>query len=134
MTPFGIRKKLKSLLGMDQTAKSEAPKAPEVPNYTVNFVLPDGSSYSARAKEGDTLVMSSNRGPQPIATGCADGTCGTCRVELLHAHDQLTPETDHEKNTKKANNVPGEYRLGCQTGVLGEGVKVRIVNVLGATA
>lgn len=134
MTPFGIRKKLKSLLGLDAPKGSTTPKEQEVPNYTVTFVLPDGSSYQARAKEGDTLVMSSNRGPQPIATGCADGSCGTCRVEVLLSHDQLTPETEHERNTKRANNVPGEYRLGCQTGVLGEGIKVRIVNVLGATA
>lgn len=132
MTPFGIRKKLKSILGLDQAPTSSAPKAPEVPNYTVTFVLPDGSTYNARAKEGDTLVMSSNRGPQPIATGCADGTCGTCRVDVILAHDQLTPETDHERNTKKANNVPVECRLGCQTGVLGEGIKVKIINVLGA--
>lgn len=132
MTPFGIRKKLKSLLGLDQPAPSTTPKEQEVPTYTVTFVLPDGSSYTAKAKEGDTLVMSSNRGPQPIATGCADGTCGTCRVELLHAHDQLTPETEHERGTKRANNVPMEYRLGCQTGVLGEGVKVKVINVLGA--
>lgn len=133
MTPFGIRKKLKALLGLDGAPTSSAPREQEVPTYTVNFVLPDGSSYDAKAKEGDTLVMSSNRGASPIATGCSDGTCGTCRVEVVLAHDQLTPETDHERATKKANNVPIDFRLGCQTGVLGEGIKVKIVNVLGAT-
>lgn len=133
MTPFGIRKKLKSILGLGGTdTTSTTPKEQEVPTYKVDFVLPDGSGFTAKAKEGDTLVMSSNRGPSPIATGCADGTCATCRVEVLLCHDNLTPETDHERTTKKSNNVPGEYRLGCQTGVLGEGVKVKIVNVLGA--
>lgn len=133
MTPFGIRKKLKSLLGLGGAsgAGDTTPKEKEVPSFQVTFVLPDGSSYDARAKEGDTLVMSSNRGPSPIATGCADGTCATCRCEVLSAHDQLTPETEHEKTTKRTNNVPGEFRLGCQTGVLGAGVKVKIVNVLG---
>ena len=133
MTPFGIRKKLKSLLGMGDTPAAAAPKEQEVPTYTVNFILPDGTDYNAKAKEGDTLVMSSNRGAAPIATGCADGTCGTCRVEVVLAHDQLTPETEHERATKLANNVPREFRLGCQTGVLGEGIRVKIVNVLGAT-
>ena len=95
-------------------------------------MLPDGSSFTAKAKEGDTLVMSSNRGPSPIATGCADGTCATCRVEVLLCHDNLTPETEHVRVTMKSNNVPGEFRLGCQSGVLGEGIKVKIVNVLGA--
>ena len=133
MTPFGIRKKLKSLLGLDGgSSASTTPKEQEVPTYQVNFVLPDGSSYTAKAKEGDTLVMSSNRGPSPISTGCADGTCATCRVEVLMSHDQLTPETEHERTTKKNNTVAPEFRLGCQTGVLGEGIKVKIVNVLGA--
>ena len=73
MTPFGIRKKLKSLLGLGGAsgAGDTTPKEKEVPSFQVTFVLPDGSSYDARAKEGDTLVMSSNRGPSPIATGCA---------------------------------------------------------------
>ena len=133
MTPFGIRKKLKSILGLGGSdAASTTPKEQEVPTYKVDFVLPDGSSFTAKAKEGDTLVMSSNRGPSPIATGCADGTCATCRVEVLLCHDNLTPETEHERVTKKSNNVPGEFRLGCQSGVLGEGIKVKIVNVLGA--
>ena len=135
MTPFGIRNKLKSLLGLGGASSSDssAPKKAEIPTYTVTFVTPDGTTFDAKAKEGDTLVMSSNRGAAPIATGCADGTCGTCRVEVILCHDQLTPETEHERETKQKNAVPKDFRLGCQVGVLGEGIKVKIVNVLGAT-
>lgn len=125
MTPFGIRKKLKSLLG-----GGNAEPKPEAPKYDVTFEPPNGEPYTVKARQGDTLVLASGRGPQPIPTGCADGTCGTCQVEVLAGHDRLSPATDHEIRTKKENRVPAEYRLGCQTEVLGEGVRVRIVNTL----
>ena len=129
MTPFGIRKRIKSLLGGAEKAAS----AP-VRRYPVTFVLPDGTSYQSDAKHEDSLVLTSGRGPQPIATGCADGTCATCRVEVLAGGDMLTPPTDHEKATKAANKVDASLRLGCQTHVLGDGVQVRIVNVFSEEA
>ena len=128
MTPFGIRKKLKALLGLGESSK---PSTPSRPKYSVSFVLPDGSDYQVEAKEGDSLVLASGRGPYPISTGCSDGTCGTCAIEVLEGSDQLTPADSHEEETKKNNGVAENLRLGCQTAILGEGVKVRIVNVLG---
>lgn len=128
MTPFRIRARLKKLLGLDASA---APDRPVVPRFDVTFELPDGSSYQTKAKKEDSLVLASGRGPNPIATGCADGTCGTCRVVVLEGAGMLTDPTEHETKTKKAAGVPDAERLACQTLVLGEGVKVRIVNVLG---
>lgn len=132
MTPFGIRKKLKSLLGGGQP--TSPPAREDQPRWPVSFVLPDGSGYEAEAKQHDSLVLASNRGPKPIATGCADGTCATCRCEVLAGADQLSPADEHELKTQRANDVPLGHRLGCQTAVLGPGVKVRIVNVLGEEA
>ena len=131
MTPFGIRKKLKGLLGLDHLAGRSSAGPAEIPRYTVSFVLPDGNGYQAQAKEGDSLVLTSGRGSDPIASACADGTCGTCRVDVLEGDGQLTPETEREVKTKAEHNIAREQRLGCQAGVLGEGVKVRIVNVFG---
>jgi ferredoxin len=129
MTPFGIRKKIKEMLGLSKTPKTPPP--PPRPKYPVTFVLPDGSDYQAEAKKGDSLVLTSGRGPYPISTGCSDGTCGTCCVEVLEGADMLTPADSHEEDTKKNNGVAEFLRLGCQTAVLGEGIKIRIVNVLG---
>jgi ferredoxin len=126
MTPFGIRKKLKSLLG-----GSPRPPVPELPRYPVVFEMPNGKSYTVDAKEGDSLVLASGRSAEPIATGCADGTCATCRVEVLEGAASLSPEEGHETGTKRAEGVADNMRLGCQVAVLGPGVKVRIVNVLG---
>ncbi len=128
MTPFGIRKKLKALLGLGKPPK---PPPPPRPKYLVTFVLSDESDYAVEAKQGDSLVLASGRGPYPISTGCSDGTCGTCSVEVLDGSSNLTPADSYEEDTKKNNGVADHMRLGCQTAVLGEGVKVRIINILG---
>lgn len=129
MTPFGIRKRLKKLLGLE--APSPQPQAPPAPRYEVKFELPDGTSYTAKGKSGDTLSRISGRGPRPLATGCADTSCGTCAIEILSGHDRITEASDHELNTKAANNVPDERRLACATAITGEGVVVKVFAILG---
>lgn len=132
MTPFRIRSKLKAALQKARGGGSDTgPKAPVRPSYTVRFELPDGTSYEVEAKEQDSLVLASGRGARPISTGCADGTCSTCQVEVIAGGDQLTPPDEHEAKTKTENNVDPARRLGCQAGVMGPGVHVRIINVLG---
>lgn len=130
MTPFQIRRRLKKLLGLDNGGSS-APVEPARPTFDVTFECPDGSSYVTTAKEGDSLVLAAGRGPQPISTGCTDSSCGTCRVDVLAGHESLTEAFEHELKTKADVGVPDAQRLGCQTGVIGPGVRVRIVNVLG---
>ena len=125
MTPFKIRRRIKSLLGM---GASSAPSRPERPKYTVAFELPNGDTFEVEAKEGDSLVLASGRGAYPIATGCADSTCGTCRVEILAGHEQLSSESTLEKQER---GIDEALRLGCQTAVLGAGVRAKIINVLG---
>ena len=128
MTPFGIRKRIKKLLGLEATTM---PKAPERPKYSVTFVLPSGEGYQVDAKEGDSLVLASGRGAYPIATGCSDGSCATCRVEVLAGSENLSQSDEFEERTKSNNDVQADYRLGCQAAVLGSGVRIRMINVLG---
>ena len=128
MTPFGIRKKIKALLGL---GSSPVPKKPERPRYTVTFQLPNGEDYLVEAKEGDSLVLASGRGAYPIATGCSDGSCATCRVEVLEGADNLSQADEFEISTIERNNIDPSLRLGCQSAVLGENLRVRIINVLG---
>ena len=130
MTPFRIRKRLKSLLGVGSSSETTSVE-PARPVFDVTFECPDGTSYVTQAKEGDSLVLAAGRGPQPISTGCMDSTCGTCRVDVLAGEDSLSDVTDHERKTKSDVGVPEAQRLGCQAGVFGPGVQVRIVNVLG---
>ena len=130
MTPFKIRRRFKTLIGVG-SAKSSERIAPPLPSFDVTFDCPDGSSYVTEAKEGDSLVLAAGRGPQPISAGCMDSSCGTCRVDVLAGHAYLTEANAHEMKIKADVGVPDEQRLGCQTGVFGHGVHVRIVNVLG---
>ena len=130
MTPFKIRRRLKTLLGFGPSKESDR-VAPPLPTFDVTFDCPDGSQYVTQAKEGDSLVLAAGRGPQPISTGCMDSSCGTCRVDVLAGHESLTEANAHERKTKADVGVPESQRLGCQTGVFGPGVHVRIVNVLG---
>ena len=128
MTPFRIRERLKKLLFSSKPAPSAAPARPR---YPVRFVLPDGTDYTTEAKEGDSLVLASGRGPAPIATGCADSSCGTCQVEILAGAESLTPGDEAEARTKADNKVPEDRRLGCRAEVLGPGLEVKIINVFG---
>lgn len=128
MTPFRIRARLKRLLGLERPAP---PPRQSVPRHGVVFHTPDGGSYTAEGKRGDVLTMISGRGPQPVATGCADSSCGTCAVEVMAGSSQLSPEDAHEAATKKANGVPAHHRLACRTALLGPGVEVRVIKVLG---
>lgn len=133
MTPFGLRNKLKALIKelFGGGGGTSAPTAPLRPRWPVTFELPDGTRYQAEAKEQDSLVLASGRGPRPISTGCSDGTCSTCQVVVVEGGDQLSPADEHETRTKSENGVDPSRRLGCQTAVLGPGVHVKIINVLG---
>ncbi|MCB9777131.1 MAG: (2Fe-2S)-binding protein [Alphaproteobacteria bacterium] len=123
MTPFGIRKKLKSLLG---GGAPPAPDAPPRPSWDVKVTAPDGSEYTVKGKEDETLVAVTGRGAYPIMTGCAEGDCGTCRVEVITGMGSLSVETDREQRVKEANKVDPALRLGCQVRINGPGVHLRV--------
>jgi ferredoxin len=55
-------------------------------------------------------------------------------VDILAGSDVLTEVEEHETKTKADVGVPADQRLGCHAGVLGSGVRVRIINILGEEA
>lgn len=122
MTPFGIRKKLKSLVGRDQQ--------PAIVRYPLTFVLPDGSEHRVEAEEHYTLVMASQTLPAPINTGCPDGACGKCRVE---AHDGtgLSPRKDAERKViaRWMKDATPNTRLACHARVAGPGARVEVFDL-----
>ncbi|HCH66262.1 MAG: hypothetical protein CL927_09345 [Deltaproteobacteria bacterium] len=131
MTPFGIRKRIKNLLGLGGSPPAPAAKRPEVPRFEVRFELPDGTHYEAKGKAGDPISRISGRGPRPLSTGCADTSCGTCSVDILEGADQVTPESDYEVRTRQENKVPDGRRLACATAITGPGVVVKVFTLLG---
>jgi len=129
MSIFGIRRKIKSALGWNDGPKP--PSAPPRPSYPVTLVLPNGKEIEVEAKEGDSLVLAASRSAYPISTGCMDCSCGTCQVEIVEGEASLSQAFTRELETKKNNDIREERRLACQTAVIGEGVKIKIINVLG---
>lgn len=124
MTPWGIRKKLKSLVG-GGIARAEEPE-----QVAVTLVLPDGSNHTVHCEPRYTLVMASQAIETPIATGCPDGACGGCNVEILEGMDKLTTPSAAEQAILDAKwaHRPGT-RLACHAKVLGSGAKVKVNSI-----
>lgn len=119
MTPFGIRKRLKGLVGQGQ--------APQVTRFPLVFVLPDGTEQTVQAEARYTLTMASQFLPSPIATGCPDGQCGQCVVEVLDGTGLAAPSDSERKVTDKWHKTPDpKRRLACHARVEGPGAKVRV--------
>jgi len=132
MTPFGIRRRIKSLLGGGGQTSRPEPTRPARPRHKVTFDLPTGGeSFEVEGEQGDTLAYISSNSAHPIETGCNDSTCATCRVEVIEGAESLAPMSEHEAKTLKENNIPDGYRLGCLVGPVGDGVHVKIENVFG---
>ena len=140
MTPFGIRKRVKRILGLG------AGPSEEIVRHRVTFVLPDGSEETIEAEDRYNLLMASQALPAPIANGrraggpCPDGACDLCRVEILDATG-ISPRTDfevkvmqdgtagteHEGRPRKPHPAFGDStRLACHARVVGSGGRVKV--------
>lgn len=123
-SPFGIRRRIKSLLGI--AGNTPAPE-PEVEPEKITLVLvgPKGDEQTVTTYAGSTILGASGQLRHPIASGCSDSTCGTCRVEILDGAENLSESTAREKGTLKESAHPAGYRLSCRTEILTGTVKVR---------
>ena len=121
MTPWGIRSKIKSALGRGSGQKAGGE------TLTLTMVLPDGSEHPVNAEHRYTLVMASQSLETPIATGCPDGHCGGCVVDVVSGAG-LSEPTDNEAKLLKEKAKPGQ-RLACHARVVGSGAKVKVTTV-----
>ena len=119
-TPFGVRRRLKRILGMDAAA-SAAPRAERV---AITVVGPKGEEQTGESPKGSTILAASGVLKRPIASGCADSTCGTCRVEVLEGGETLTKADARERATLKEGGFPITMRLACRVEIDGP-MKVR---------
>ncbi len=127
MTPWGLRAKLKGAVGGLVGGRGGAAAVEQV---RVRVVLPSGVESEVRCEPRYTLVMATQTLDTPIATGCPDGTCGGCDVDVLEGGDALLPPSAAEQRllTEKHAGRSGK-RLACHAKVVGDGAKVRVHKV-----
>ncbi len=126
-SPLGLRRRLKKLLGLgDQAA---APRE-EVPKVHLVVVGPDGSEQAAEVDVGTTIVGGTSRFKRPIATGCSEASCGTCRVEVLEGAEGIAEQSARERATLKENGFPTTMRLACRAELVKGDVKVKAAELM----
>lgn len=121
MTPFGLRNKLKSILGRSGPVERADERVP------LTFTTPDGKVTEVRSELRYTLVMASQTLEKPIATGCPDGHCGHCVVDVLDATGLGEPSAAEAKLL--AEKPEKNIRLACHARVVGPGAKIKVREV-----
>jgi ferredoxin, 2Fe-2S len=62
-----------------------------------------------------TLLATFNANKISINQSCGgNGTCGTCRVEIVQNSDFLKPQSDYENEVTRELNLQPQQRLSCQ--------------------
>lgn len=72
----------------------------------------------------EVLLRSLQRGKVDLLAVCkGEGTCGTCALQVFQGGSALSKMESLEQATLKSiRKDPSQYRLTCQTCVLGEGI------------
>lgn len=129
MTPWGIRSRVKGLV-QGALGKPVGGRTAQDEQVRVRMVLPDGSSHDVSCEPRYTLVMASQSIETPIATGCPDGQCGGCNVDVLEGADALLPASAAEtKLLTEKHGGRANVRLACHAKVVGNGATVKVHNV-----
>ncbi|MDP2312253.1 MAG: 2Fe-2S iron-sulfur cluster-binding protein [Pseudomonadota bacterium] len=123
MTPWGIRNRLKGLVG-GSTAASKREES-----LTLHIVLPTGKEYEVKAEPRYTIVMASQTLETPIATGCPDGGCGGCTVEVLDGTGLAPPTAAEQKLLDEKWKGKPNFRLACHARITGSGARVKAMSV-----
>jgi len=129
VTPWGIRSKLRGAVS-GLVGGSRGGTAPATEQLRVKLLLPDGTEHEVRCEERYTLVMASQTLDTPIATGCPDGQCGGCQVEVLEgAQALLAPSAAEQKLLSEKHAGKANARLACHAKVIGSGARVKVQSV-----
>ena len=129
MSRFGLRRRIKSKLGMAGGDSSSGNQRDE--RFEILFELPNGERKCVETEAHYTLHMASQMLETPIEVGCPDGHCGGCLVDLVSDTGmQAMSDREREVILEKHEREPGaNERLACHARVLGPGVEVKVHKV-----
>ena len=68
-----------------------------------------------------------HQAPFPLGNCGGNGLCGTCVMEIVEGLENLSPKNIRERNCFKLHGKPDNYRLSCQTQVMGDVVCITAV-------
>ncbi len=72
-------------------------------------------------ESGTILMEALLKAGLPVASSChGDGICGKCRIQIHGGSENLTKINPIEQIVRDRLKVPPEYRISCQTQVLGD--------------
>lgn len=79
-------------------------------------------TYPTLEVEAGSLLMEALlRAGLPVASSChGDGICGKCRIQILQGAENLTQINAIEAIVRERLRIPAEYRISCQTRVMGD--------------
>jgi len=72
-------------------------------------------------ESGAELMKSLLEAGLPVASSChGDGICSKCRILIVAGAENLSPVNPREQMLRDRLRIPREYRISCQTRVLGD--------------
>jgi ferredoxin len=69
------------------------------------------------------------KGINQIANCQGNGLCGTCVMEIVTGLDNLSPKNLREQKCFRLRGRPAQYRLSCQTQIMGDVVCITAVAI-----
>lgn len=124
MTPWGIRNRIKGLVGAGGAARTAQDES-----LSLHIVLPTGKEHEVKAEPRYTIVMASQTLETPIATGCPDGGCGGCTVDVLDGTGLAPPTAAEKKLLDEKWKEKPTFRLACHARITGSGARVKALSV-----
>jgi 2Fe-2S ferredoxin len=79
------------------------------------------SGKTVHVPNQSNLMQSLLDAGMPVASSCGgDGVCGKCHVKIIKGQENLSEETQEERELKEIHDVPKTDRISCQTKILGD--------------
>lgn len=70
---------------------------------------------------GTNLMKALLDNGRPVASSCnGDGICIKCRIQIVEGKENLSKETQNEKDLRDIHEVEKSERISCQTFVQGD--------------
>ena len=91
----------------------------------MTFVIHESENIPAKIREGDTVLAAALRGKIALDSSCTEGSCGSCRVQVIRSTGELEPAHEVEVDTCRERGFGKDERLACQM-VACEGLVVKV--------